>query len=294
MRTIPPMPHQATIAVNSGAQYFKRSIMLLYMFFVGIIITYGGILALDEVNARHELIEFIKIKSAELHTATTSLANNRTKDSESRKEIDIQTESNVANLKKFEKLKSQLFLLILQGPIAENTLCNITAELPDIFTRKITGCEKDYFSKIEILKDIQQWMNVFVKSSSSGFLLGMLVVFSALLGSLIYTARDSFQQTSVDIQLSVLATNIISGLGAGIVCYLSLQGDIFHLIMQIPNSASNNSMKIFIGFVSGFYSSDLYSLMTTFVKSFVKHVQPKLESAFADKQAKQNQDDNNK
>ncbi|WP_130472841.1 hypothetical protein [Candidatus Magnetaquicoccus inordinatus] len=219
-----------------------------------------GINILDEVNARTTLIEFTKGKIVALQNATTAMLQAKSGDREKDAEIEAKIINNRNNIQRLEEFNNSLYLLTINGSdFAGGTLSLLIREKmlePSEREQWVTSSRENRFEMI--------------RYRSSGFLIGQLVIFAAALGAGIRVVREKWLGGFQPVGVAELLTQIISGLGAGIVCYLAMQGDSLQLVTQLSTATFNNATKVFIGFLSGFYANDLYIVLTAFVHVILK------------------------
>lgn len=244
--------HQLSIMVP---KIIIKPYILILLFSIIIV----GVVALDEINSRETFLAYLRSELTVSQQNLNELSIANANIDKNNKEYLQNTDKLAAGQKMLQTLKH---LEVLTISLALQGTWDKESTLPYLLS-KAAGApppRDDANTTVGFLRNTSGFE--LIRHGSSGILIGILMIAAAALGSGIYSIRDE--------QSDRFFENFVSGLGAGIVCYLAIQGNSIQYLASVPSTSLSASTKVLLGFISGFYSSHVYQLMTHVVVEFVK------------------------
>ena len=228
-------------------------------------IAWSGVITLNEINQRQQVLTEINSQIDTVTYKTASLVNLAIdidqKDKtlhENRLEIlkpDLITlKEDLATL---EGLRSKVIALIIGGTQTKNILLRLK------YAVYISSSELN-----EIDKSISKPMNIINKMlptkiiwhTSTGSLVSMLTVIAAITGALVQSIRDSINKNE---RTQALFRTLSAGVGAGVICFLVVNGGASILFPDEMTTTNNPHFCALVGFIAGMYSDSFYEAVYT-------------------------------
>ncbi len=242
-------------------------------FMLAIYITMIGIDALGEITERQKIIEFINNKEKSFITEISTL----TVQTGEHQIINLSEVNEIQNsIEMLKKQKEILTFLIIHGSNSNNqNLQNIIEALlkhsdkrqENILSNTDKNERKEAPNKMSISR---LWHSFFIRQTidetSSELLLVYLILCASVLGALVDSLRDD--------NVSVLET-LVNGVGAGIICFLAIKSGTLDYTALSNDSMQNPYFNSFLGFLGGFFSTDVFKSLRSLAGAIYKKFQHK-------------------
>ena len=197
-------------------------------FFVVFYIAWSGVITLNEINQRQQVLTEINSQIDTVINKAASLVNlainekNKTLDEDRLKVVTCDLITLKNRLIDLEDLRSKVISLITAGAqIKEDNLLRLQYA---VYISE-QGSSQQEFNEDNIVRSIKI-INAFLPSkivwhTSTGSLVSMLTVLAAMAGALVQSIRDSIKQNE---RTQVLFRTLSAGIGAGVICFLVING----------------------------------------------------------------------
>lgn len=239
-------------------------ISFLFVFYIA----WSGVITLNEIDQRQQILTEINSQIDTIINKGTSLVN-----------VVLNEKDKVLDAKDLEAVKPELIIL-------EDRLIELKKLRNGVISLVTAGArtEKDillyiqykvYFPDNESYNaeefNTNQTLNKIlptkmVWSTSTGNLISMLTVIAAIAGALVQSIRAATKNNKIT---KGLFRTLSAGVGAGIICFLVLKGGVSIIFPEKMATTYNPHLSALVGFIAGMYSDSFYESVYVQASKFV-------------------------